>query len=204
MSKKSKDSLKRPQDSLKRKLTTEEITDICNVIELNKTHDKEIANCLRDNVVNNIKKQLYNIQIYPQTIPLLKKQIKQSYETSFVHPGEGVGCTAASSIGEQNTQASLNSVEYNSPILIMTKQKCNIHKRPKFHLQINDMTIHIYVHIKKCHKQVIILYYTYRSLSFDNNRIMSSSTRDAVNVVLVTKCIVPCRRRITLYPNGKS
>ena len=100
---------KKSKDSLKRKLTTEEITDICNVIELNKTHDKEIANCLRANVINNIKKQLYNIQIYPQAIPLLKKQIKQSYETSFVHPGEGVGCTAASSIGEQNTQASLNS-----------------------------------------------------------------------------------------------
>jgi DNA-directed RNA polymerase II subunit RPB1 len=94
---------------LKRKLTSEEISDICSVIISNNKIDKDIAEALTYNIVSNIKKQLVKVDVYPGIIPLLKEQIKHSYDSSFLHPGENVGCIAASSIGEQNTQASLNS-----------------------------------------------------------------------------------------------
>jgi len=94
---------------LKRKLTSEEINDICSVISSNNKIDEEIAEALTYNVISNIKKQLVKVEVYPEIIPLLKEQIKFSYDSSFLHPGENVGCIAASSIGEQNTQASLNS-----------------------------------------------------------------------------------------------
>ena len=94
---------------LKRKLTSEEINDICSVISSNNKIDEEIAQALTYNVISNIKKQLVKVVVYPEIIPLLKEQIKFSYDSSFLHPGENVGCIAASSIGEQNTQASLNS-----------------------------------------------------------------------------------------------
>jgi DNA-directed RNA polymerase II subunit RPB1 len=93
---------------LKRQLTPEEIIDICNVIKGNHI-DPEINKAINHNIVSTVKKQLEKITIYPETINVLKEKIKMSYETSFLHYGEGVGCIAASSIGEQNTQASLNS-----------------------------------------------------------------------------------------------
>ena len=94
---------------IKRQLTSDEISDICSVIAPNRLYEKEVAEAITFNLINNIKKQLKNTLVYPQIIPLLKDQIKNAYESSFLHPGESVGCIAASSIGEQNTQASLNS-----------------------------------------------------------------------------------------------
>jgi DNA-directed RNA polymerase II subunit RPB1 len=93
---------------LKRQLTPEEIIDICSVIKGNHI-DPEINKAINHNIISTVKKQLEKITIYPETINVLKERIKISYETSFLHYGEGVGCIAASSIGEQNTQASLNS-----------------------------------------------------------------------------------------------
>ena len=93
----------------KRYLTPEEIDDIISTITVNKSYDPEVVNSIYHNVSINIKNQLKKVKVYPAIIPELKEKVKQSYETSFLHPGENVGCIAASSIGEQNTQASLNS-----------------------------------------------------------------------------------------------
>jgi len=94
---------------LKRELTLEEIDEICSVIVPNKLYGKDVSEAITFNLINNIKKQLKKVVAYPEIIPLLKEQIRNAYESSFLHPGESVGCIAASSIGEQNTQASLNS-----------------------------------------------------------------------------------------------
>lgn len=69
----------------------------------------------RDNnfVIENVRKQisiqLDYIEIYPDLIPKLKEEIVRQYSLSFVSPGEMVGCIAATSIGEGQTQDSLNS-----------------------------------------------------------------------------------------------
>lgn len=92
-----------------RKLTEQEIEDICSIIELEKTVPFDVAISLHEHLVNELRKQLENIKIYPENIPELKDKISKNYTFSKVNPGEMIGCIAASSIGEQNTQASLNS-----------------------------------------------------------------------------------------------
>ena len=45
-------------------------------------------------------------------------EIKKKFKDSIAHPSEMVGVVAAQSIGEPCTQITLNSVEYNTPILL--------------------------------------------------------------------------------------
>ena len=56
-----------------------------------------------------VKRQLEKIEIYPEAIPSLKEEILRQYNTSFITPGEMVGCISATSIGSYFTQESLNS-----------------------------------------------------------------------------------------------
>jgi hypothetical protein len=58
---------------------------------------------------NNLRKQLNNVSVYPNIIPQLKEIIVKNYYKSLIHPGEMVGTIAASSIGANTTQESLNS-----------------------------------------------------------------------------------------------
>jgi DNA-directed RNA polymerase II subunit RPB1 len=92
-----------------RKLTESELEDICSIVELEQTVPFDVAISIHENLVNDLRNQLQNILIYPDNIDLLKEKIRKNYFSSRVQPGEMVGCIAASSIGEQNTQASLNS-----------------------------------------------------------------------------------------------
>jgi hypothetical protein len=98
----------------KRKLTIEEIEDIVSVIKLNEFNCQNIESsdieiCLNDNIKNNLRKQLNNVSVYPNIIPQLKEIIVKNYYKSLIHPGEMVGTIAASSIGANTTQESLNS-----------------------------------------------------------------------------------------------
>ncbi len=93
----------------KRSLTHDEIEDILSVIT--PLHSLRFYTDLVviDNIKNITRKQLSDVVIYPTLIPNLKQIIKKQYIKACVAPGEMVGCTAASSIGEQFTQSSLNS-----------------------------------------------------------------------------------------------
>ncbi len=73
--------------SSKLPLTNDEIEDICSVISLNKHIDFDVSMSICENVRDTIRIQLKNIQIYPECISELKREIKKNYETSFVHPG---------------------------------------------------------------------------------------------------------------------
>ncbi len=94
---------------MKRKLSTQEIEDICSVLKPNKYIPNDISISILTNIKQNIISQLKKIEIYPEAIPELKKEILKSYENSLVQPGEMVGTISASSIGESVTQQSLNS-----------------------------------------------------------------------------------------------
>lgn len=102
----------------KRKLSLEEIEFIADAIIPNPYISKDIAMCIVENLKQNIRKQLSNIETYPQNIPKLKDEIHKYYIRSQIDPSESVGCIAASSIGADTTQASLNSVEWNTRVLI--------------------------------------------------------------------------------------
>lgn len=65
------------------------------------------------NFISNVKKKLFNemkyIQIYENLIPNLKKEIENKIMKAIIPPGENVGIIAAQSIGERQTQLTLNS-----------------------------------------------------------------------------------------------
>ena len=102
----------------KRKLSIEEIEDIISVIKLNEFNYFDIETCLNENIKNNLRKQLNNVLVYPDIIPQLKEIIIKNYYKSLIHPGEMVGTIAASSIGANTTQESLNSVDWDTRVLI--------------------------------------------------------------------------------------
>jgi len=102
----------------KRKLTNEEIKDIFQVIKINKYYSQDVGYSVCLNIRKTLAKQLQDIQIYPSAIEKLKQKIKEMYQDSLVQPGEMVGVIAASSIGADTTQASLNSVEWNTRVFI--------------------------------------------------------------------------------------
>ena len=102
----------------KRKLTKEEITDIFQVVKINKFYSKDVGYSICLNIRKNLARQLEKITIYEDAIPILKEKIKHLYQDSLVQPGEMVGVIAASSIGADTTQASLNSVHYKTRILV--------------------------------------------------------------------------------------
>ena len=103
---------------MKRKLTSEEIEFVADAIVPNPYISKDISMCIVDNLKQNIRKQLSTIETYPQNIPKLKDEIHKYYIRSQLDPSESVGCIAASSIGADTTQASLNSVEWNTRVIV--------------------------------------------------------------------------------------
>jgi DNA-directed RNA polymerase II subunit RPB1 len=97
---------------MKRTLTSAEIEDICDQIQINPSIPFETAVAVRDGLVRGIESQLKEIQIYPEGIPELKKEVMLEYHRSLLQPGEMVGVQAATSIGEPVTQMSLNAFHY--------------------------------------------------------------------------------------------
>ena len=94
---------------MKRVLTDTEIQYILDFLKPNKSIPIDSALSIITNQKLRLIKQLKNIQIYPELIDELKKQIEKNYRESLIQPGESVGIIAAQSIGERNTQNTLNT-----------------------------------------------------------------------------------------------
>ena len=101
--------------SVKRLLTPEEIEDIVSCIQPTSSVKVEsLSNEKQDlhtNVYNareSLRKQLTKVILYPDLIGTFKQEIERQYYKSLLQPGEMVGVIAASSIGERQTQSSLN------------------------------------------------------------------------------------------------
>lgn len=95
--------------STKRLLNENEIEYILDFIELNNKIPLETALCIRQKHVNSLKKQLINELVYPEIIPKLKEELEKQYYNSLINIGESIGIIAAQSIGEKNTQQTLNT-----------------------------------------------------------------------------------------------
>ena len=92
-----------------RSLTHEEIEYLVDFIKPSRSLNKAAANSVCENNKNRYRKQLVNVKIKPCIIEQLKKELYNSYITSFIQPGECVGILCAQSIGEKNTQTALNT-----------------------------------------------------------------------------------------------
>jgi DNA-directed RNA polymerase beta' subunit len=98
--------------SRKRKLADDEIENILAVIQPSRLIPRDTAMAIAQNARERIKKQLVLLEIYPDIIPELKKEIERQYVNSRVEAGEAVGIKAAQSIGERQTQSTLNSFHH--------------------------------------------------------------------------------------------
>ena len=94
---------------MKRVLTDTEIDYILDFLKPNKSIPIDSALSIITNQKLRLINQLKNIQIYPELIDDLKKQIEKNYRDSLITPGESVGIIAAQAIGEKNTQNTLNT-----------------------------------------------------------------------------------------------
>jgi len=93
----------------KRMLTEEEIEDILSFIVLQKGIPEETARCVAENNKNDIRVQLKKQVVYPEIIPHIKDMIEKQYSSSKINAGESVGVIASQSIGEKQTQTTLNT-----------------------------------------------------------------------------------------------
>ncbi|OUW95963.1 MAG: hypothetical protein CBD97_02100 [Pelagibacteraceae bacterium TMED237] len=94
---------------MKRLLTEDEIEFILDFIKISEYIPFEISFNNVRNLKNKIKKQLIKEEVYPEIIPTLKETLKKYYENSIIQPGESVGIICAQSIGEKQTQTTLNT-----------------------------------------------------------------------------------------------
>ena len=93
----------------KRKLTSSEIEYLISFIELNKDIPLATAKSVLDRNKERLRNQLVSIEIYPSVIESLKILLEKEYNESLINPGQSVGIIAAQSIGERNTQNTLNT-----------------------------------------------------------------------------------------------
>lgn len=93
------------------KLSVEQIDDIISNIFPPTHHPKYLPNDLNNHkrMVNDIRKELELIEIHPEIIHELTRHIKARIMSSKVEPGESVGVICAQSIGEKQTQMTLNT-----------------------------------------------------------------------------------------------
>lgn len=102
--------LKKMVQSSKRLLRQEEIADILQDLG---DHVKLFSKAIHCEVMSKhkeqLKKELEKIMVYPGVIPILKKEVHNNFYKSWVPPGENVGVLCAQSIGEKQTQSTLNS-----------------------------------------------------------------------------------------------
>ena len=96
----------------KRCLTKEEIEDILSIVETQQGIPLETAETVALHTKKLIKDQLEGQKIYPSLIPLLKKEIERQYHQSKIQAGESVGIIAGQSIGERQTQSTLNTFHF--------------------------------------------------------------------------------------------
>jgi intein/homing endonuclease len=109
--------------SLKRPLTKYEIENILSFITPQGSIPIDAARAIVTENKKLLRKQLKSILVYPEVIPSLKVMIEQQYMETKIQAGESVGVIGAQSIGEKQTQTTLNSVDYTDKILYVLNDK---------------------------------------------------------------------------------
>jgi DNA-directed RNA polymerase subunit A" len=115
--------LKDNKMSEKRLLTEYEIDSIISFIKPQQGIPIDTAMSVVNANKDSLRDQLLNQMIYPQEIPRLKEMIENQWYSSKIQAGESVGVIGAQSIGERQTQSTLNSVDWTDKILYMKNGK---------------------------------------------------------------------------------
>ena len=92
----------------KRVLTEFEIKSIVNRVvfkSATSSVSKNVTSILR----NKIRKQLQGVEVYPALVPKIILQLKKQLAKTLVPAGDAVGVITAQSVGERQTQMTLNT-----------------------------------------------------------------------------------------------
>jgi DNA-directed RNA polymerase beta' subunit len=96
----------------KRYLTEEEIQNLLDRIDRSNTLRPEINTYILEKARSQLRVKLSTITIYPQMYQKLSDSIVKEYYRSTIQPGDCVGVLTAQSIGENQTQSTLNSFHH--------------------------------------------------------------------------------------------
>ena len=107
----------------KRSLTKTEIEYILDFLIPQPVIPIDTANSIVESTKKLLREQLVCQKIYPDIIESLKNTIKKQYFSSLIQSGECVGVIGAQSIGEKNTQTTLNSVDWTDKVLYIVNDK---------------------------------------------------------------------------------
>jgi DNA-directed RNA polymerase beta' subunit len=109
---------------MKQKLTHNQICEICEAVPVNLS----LPEYVRLSIISRIRTRLFNdlstIQIYPHLFSSFKEEVVKYYYKTLVASGEAVGVQVAQSIGERQTQNTLNSIDWNDKVLLYDNEKC--------------------------------------------------------------------------------
>lgn len=95
---------------IKRLLTQAEIDDIVSVIyPIRSIPQEQIRKAVLARLQSDIRSQLSTIHIYPSLIGALKARMIQEFRSTQIDAGESIGVLTAQSIGERQTQLTLDS-----------------------------------------------------------------------------------------------
>ena len=92
-----------------RKLSAKEIENLLDFIVPEPTIPADTAEFIAQQLKNQFIEQLKDELVYPEIIPELKKELLKQYRRSIIQAGESVGIICAQSIGEKQTQSTLNT-----------------------------------------------------------------------------------------------
>lgn len=115
-----------------RHLTSQEIENMLDFIVPRAGIPEETANAIVEANKERFRKQLLTQEVYPEIIPLLKEEMEAAYIKTQIQPGESLGILCAQSIGEKNTQLTLNSVDWSEQLLYTKNGKTIIEPIGKF------------------------------------------------------------------------
>lgn len=93
----------------KRTITEEEFEDICSIVQFNEGIHKESMERFIYNFKTKLRSQFEGVMVYPEMIPELIEEIRKQYITSRIPAATSVGILCAQSIGEKQTQSTLNT-----------------------------------------------------------------------------------------------
>jgi len=140
-----------------RKLTETEIEDILDFIKPQQGIPLETALSVVTITKQRFRKQLEHQMIYPEIIPQLKEEIMKQYRKSIIQPGESVGVVCAQSIGEMQTQTTLNSIDWNDKILYTKENKAIVEPIGKMIDNLLDSNTKDITHIEENRTEYLTL-----------------------------------------------
>lgn len=90
-------------------LTEKQLEEICNAIPVNRALPPLVAQSVIQKVRTKLCADMKTVKIYPEIFPKFKDEIVKYYHKTMAQAGEAVGIITAQSIGERQTQTTLNT-----------------------------------------------------------------------------------------------